>query len=116
VVKDGKPFVIPSREGYSTIPGGRAQRRGKLSVASGRGQLLISPGTPSTERAADRPPVPVTGGHRSAGQVQLRDRLRSSGEAGEDGRQVFAAEDLSLVLAEVKELAQRWLGCRSRAP
>ena len=45
VVKDGKPFVIPSREGYNTIPSVVAlSDKGKLMVGHpARSQLLINP-------------------------------------------------------------------------
>src|SRR5882724_7847291 len=45
VVKDGKPFVIPSREGYNTIPSVVAlSDKGKLMVGHpAKSQLLINP-------------------------------------------------------------------------
>src|SRR5205807_2865064 len=45
VVKDGKPFVIPSREGYNTIPSIVAlNEKGKLIVGHpAKSQLLINP-------------------------------------------------------------------------
>ena len=45
VVKDGKAFIIPSREGYNTIPSVVAvSDKGKLLVGHpARGQMLINP-------------------------------------------------------------------------
>src|SRR5205085_3353432 len=45
VVKEGKPFIIPSREGYNTIPSVVAlNEKGNVIVGHpAKGQLLINP-------------------------------------------------------------------------
>jgi molecular chaperone DnaK len=121
VVKDGKPFVIPSREGYNTIPSVVAlSDKGKLMVGHpARGQLLINPR--NTVYGAKRL---IGRQFKSPVVTDLLGRFSYeivSGPRGEAavkmGDQVFSLQKISsLVLAEVKELAQRWLGCEiSRA-
>jgi len=109
VVKDGKPFVIPSREGYNTIPSVVAlSDKGKLMVGHpARSQLLINPR--NTVHGAKRL---IGRQFKSPVVTDLLGRFSYeivSGPRGEAavkmGEQIF-----SLVLAEVKELAERWLG------
>ncbi len=114
VVKDKKPFVIPSREGYNTIPSIVAiNEKGKIIVGHpAKGQLLINPtntvygakrlvGRQFTSTVvtalADRFPYKIVAGPKGEAAVQL-------------GEQQFSLQRISaLVLAEVKEIAQQWL-------
>jgi len=114
VVKDGKPFVIPSREGYNTIPSIVAlNEKGRLIVGHpAKGQLLINPtntvygakrlvgrqfaSTVVTELMG-RFPYQIVAGPRGEAAVQL-------------GAAQFSLQQISaLVLKEVKEIAQQWL-------
>src|SRR6266436_3963266 len=115
VVKDGKPFVIPSREGYNTIPSVVAlSDKGKLMVGHpARSQLLINP--KNTVHGAKRL---IGRQFKSPVVTDLLGRFSYeivSGPRGEAavkmGDQVFSLQKISsLVLAEVKDLAERWLG------
>ena len=114
VVKDKKPLVIPSREGYNTIPSIVALNdKGKLIVGHpAKGQLLINPentvygakrlvGRQFTSHVvtelAGRFAYKIVAGPKGEAAVQLRD-------------QQFSLQKISaLVLAEVKEIAQQWL-------
>jgi molecular chaperone DnaK len=113
-VKDGKPFVIPSREGYNTIPSIVAiNEKGNLIVGHpAKSQLLINPGntvygakrlvgrqfeSPVVRDLMGRFPYTIVAGSRGEAAVQLGDRL-------------FSLQQISaLVLAEVKGVAQQWL-------
>jgi molecular chaperone DnaK len=115
VVRDGKPFIIPSREGYNTIPSVVAiSDRGKLMVGHpAKGQLLINPrstvygakrligrqfNSPVVSEMVGRFSYEIVAGQRGEAAVRL-------------GNQVFSLQKISsLVLAEVKDLAQQWLG------
>jgi molecular chaperone DnaK len=115
VVKDGKPFVIPSREGYNTIPSVVAlSDKGKLMVGHpARSQLLINPrntvygakrligrqfNSPVVTDLLGRFSYEIVAGPRGEAAVKM-------------GEQVFSLQKISsLVLAEVKDLAERWLG------
>ena len=114
VVKDKKPFVIPSREGYNTIPSIVAlNEKGKLIVGHpAKGQLLINPRNTvygakrlvgrqfSSQVVTDlvgRFAYDIVAGPRGEAAVQLGDTQ-------------FSLQKISsLVLAEVKEIAQQWL-------
>ena len=114
VVKDGKPFVIPSREGYNTIPSIVAiNDKGKVIVGHpAKGQLLINPrntvygakrlvgrqfSSPVVSDLMGRFPYQIVAGPRGEAAVQL-------------GDQQFSLQQVSaLVLGEVKEIAQQWL-------
>jgi molecular chaperone DnaK len=114
VVKDGKPIVIPSREGYNTIPSIVALNdKGKLIVGHpAKGQLLINPRNTvygakrlvgrqfSSSVVTDllgRFPYQIVEGGRGEAAVRLNDRQ-------------FSLQEISaLVLTEVKEIAQAWL-------
>jgi len=114
VVQDGKPFVIPSREGYNTIPSIVAlSEKGKVIVGHpAKGQLLINPrntvygakrlvgrqfASPVVSDLINRVPYQIVAGPRGEAAVQLGDRQ-------------FSLQQISaLVLGEVKEIAQRWL-------
>jgi molecular chaperone DnaK len=115
VVRDGKPFIIPSREGYNTIPSVVAiSDKGKLMVGHpAKGQLLINPrstvygakrligrqfSSPVVSEMIGRFSYEIVAGPRGEAAVRL-------------GNQVFSLQKISsLVLAEVKDLAQQWLG------
>ena len=114
VVKDKKPFVIPSREGYNTIPSIVAiNEKGRVIVGHpAKGQLLINP--KNTVYGAKR----LVGRQFSSNVVQeLAGRFAyqivagARGEAAVQlGDQQFSLQKISaLVLAEVKEIAQQWL-------
>ena len=114
VVKDGKPFVIPSREGYNTIPSIVAiNEKGRVIVGHpAKGQLLINPRNTvygakrlvgrqfSSQVVTDlinRFPYEIVAGPRGEAAVQL-------------GAQQFSLQQISsMVLGEVKEIAQQWL-------
>src|SRR5207253_120591 len=121
VVKDGKPFVIPSREGYNTIPSVVAlSDKGKLMVGHpARSQLLINPRntvygakrligrqfkSPVVTDLLGRFSYEIVSGPRGEAAVKMAD-------------QIFSLQKISsLVLSEVKDLAERWLGAQiSRA-
>jgi molecular chaperone DnaK len=113
-VKDGKPFVIPSREGCNTIPSIVAiNDKGNLIVGHpAKSQLLINPGntvygskrlvgrqfeSPAVRDLMGRFPYQIVAGARGEAAVQLGDRQ-------------FSLQQISaLVLAEVKGVAQQWL-------
>jgi molecular chaperone DnaK len=115
VVKDGKPFVIPSREGYNTIPSVVAlSDKGKLMVGHpARSQLLINPR--NTVYGAKRL---IGRQFKSSVVTDLLGRFSYEIVSGPRGEaavkmadQVFSLQKISsLVLAEVKDLAERWLG------
>jgi molecular chaperone DnaK len=115
VVKDGKPFVIPSREGYNTIPSVVAlSDKGKLMVGHpARSQLLINP--KNTVYGAKRligrqfkSPVVTDLLGRFSYEIVAGPRGEAAVKMGE---QVFSLQKISsLVLSEVKDLAERWLG------
>jgi molecular chaperone DnaK len=115
VVKDGKPFVIPSREGYNTIP--------SVVALSDKGKLMV--GHPARSQLLINPRNTVYGAKRLIGRqfkspvvTDLLGRFSYeivSGPRGEAavkiGEQILSLQKISsLVLAEVKDLAERWLG------
>jgi molecular chaperone DnaK len=115
VVKDGKPFVIPSREGYNTIP--------SVVALSDKGKLMV--GHPARSQLLINPRNTVYGAKRLIGRqfkspvvTDLLGRFTYeivSGPRGEAavkmGEQIFSLQKISsLVLAEVKDLSERWLG------
>jgi len=113
-VKDGKPYVIPSREGYNTIPSIVAiNDKGNLIIGHpAKSQLLINPRntvygakrlvgrqfeSPIVRDLMDRFPYPIVQGTRGEAAVQLGDKL-------------FSLQQISaMILAEVKGVAQQWL-------
>jgi molecular chaperone DnaK len=116
VVKDGKAFIIPSREGYNTIPSVVAvSDKGKLLVGHpARGQMLINP--KNTVYGAKR----LVGGQFKSPVVNdLVGRFAyeiAAGPRGEAavklGGQIYSLQKISsLILGEVKDIAQQWLGC-----
>ncbi|MFL5312975.1 MAG: Hsp70 family protein [Myxococcales bacterium] len=116
VVKDGKAFIIPSREGYNTIPSVVAvSDKGKLLVGHpARGQMLINPKntvygakrlvgrqfkSPVVNDLVGRFAYEITAGPRGEAAVKL-------------GGQIYSLQKISsLILSEVKDIAQQWLGC-----
>jgi molecular chaperone DnaK len=114
VVKEGKPFIIPSREGYNTIPSVVALNdKGNLIVGhQARGQLLINPRStvygfkrligrqfksPVVTDLVNRFSYEIVPGLRGEASVTLGDKI-------------FSLQKISaLVLSEVKEIAERWL-------
>ncbi len=114
-MKDGKPFVIPSREGYNTIPSVVAlSDKGKLMVGHpAKSQLLINPrntvyGAKRLIGRAFKSPVVTDLLGRFSYEIVAGPRGEAAVKMGD---QVFSLQKISsLVLAEVKDLAQRWLG------
>ena len=115
MVKDKKPFIIPSREGYNTIPSVVAlSDKGKLLVGHpARGQMLINP--KNTVYGAKRL---IGRQFKSPVVADLLGRFAYEISAGPRGEaavklagQIYSLQKISsLVLAEVKDLAQQWLG------
>ncbi len=115
VVKDGRPFVIPSREGYNTVPSIVAlNARNALVVGHlARAQLLVNPrhtvygAKRLIGRAFDSAPVREMRGKFPYEIVADADGLAAVrlGEATLTLEQVSA-----LVLREVKDVAQNHLG------
>ena len=99
VVKEGKPFVIPSREGYNTIPSIVAVNdKGKVIVGHpAKGQLLINPKTTvyGAKRLVGRQ-FELDGGARSDGPLSLQIVAGPRGEAAVQlgDRQLSLAGDL----------------------
>ena len=115
VVKEGKPFIIPSREGYNTIPSVVALNdKGNMIVGhQARGQLLINPRNTvyGFKRLVGRQyKSPVVTDLVGRFSYEIAEGLR--GEASVKlGEKIFSLQKISsLVLSEVKELAERWLG------
>ena len=115
VVKEGKPFIIPSREGYNTIPSVVALNdKGNIIVGhQAKGQLLINPKStvygfkrlvgrqyrsPVVTDLVGRFSYEIAQGLRGEASVKLGDKIYSLQKIS------------SMVLSEVKELAERWLG------
>ena len=114
VVQKGKPLVIPSREGYNTIPSIVAVNdKGKTLVGHpAKGQMLTNPGntvfganrligrafssTVVTELAG-RFPYRIVAGLRGEAAVQLGDQ------------QLSLQKISSMVLSEVRDIAQQYL-------
>jgi molecular chaperone DnaK len=114
VVKEGKPFIIPSREGYNTIPSVVALNdKGNLIVGhQARGQLLINPRSTvyGFKRLIGRQfKSPVVTDLVNRFSYEIVPGLR--GEASVNlGEKIFSLQKISsLVLSEVKEIAERWL-------
>ena len=116
VVKDGKAFIIPSREGYNTIP--------SVVAVSDKGELLV--GHPARGQMLINPKNTVYGAKRLVGRQfkspvvnDLVGRFAyeiASGPRGEAavklGGQIYSLQKISsLILNEVKDIAQQWLGC-----
>ena len=115
VVKDGKPFIIPSREGYNTIPSVVAvNEKGKVIVGHpAKGQLLINPkntvhGSKRLIGRAFKSPVIADLMGRFSYEIVAGRRGEAAVKLGDN---IFSLQKIaSLVLTELKELAQQWLG------
>ena len=115
VVKDGKPYVIPSREGYNTVPSIVAlNARNRIVVGHlARAQLLTNPR--QTVWGAKRL---VGRGFDSPVVQEIRSKFAYEIVEGPDGlaavklgAEILTLEQISaLVLREVKEVAQNHLG------
>jgi molecular chaperone DnaK len=114
VVKNGKPFVIPSREGYNTIP--------SIVALNDKNKLII--GHPAKGQMLTNPRNTVYGAKRLVGRqfssqvvADLMGRFQyqivagPKGEAAVQlGEQIFSLQQISaMVLGEVKEIAQQYL-------
>ncbi len=115
VVKEGKPFVIPSRLGHMTIPSVVAvDSQGQVVVGhAARAQMEINPARTiyGSKRLVGRPfASPIV--------QEVRDRFHYQIVAGPDGRaavqiedKVFSLEKISgLILEEIRSVAQEYLG------
>jgi molecular chaperone DnaK len=115
IVKDGKPYVIPSREGHNTVP--------SIVALNARHKLVV--GHNAKGQALTNPRQTVFGSKRLVGRAfeseivqDLATRFPYEITAAEDGLAAvkLAAETLSLeqvsalILREVKEVAQNHLG------
>jgi len=115
VVRDGRPYVIPSREGHNTVPSMVAlNARRRLVVGHlARAQLLSNPKDTvyGAKRLLGRP-------YASKAVQQIRAAFSYEVVEGEDGLaavelagQRLSLEEVSaLILREVKEVAQNHLG------
>jgi len=115
VVKNGKPFLIPSREGYTTFPSMVAlTEKGTLVVGHfARDRMLVNPrntvhgakrligrqfSSPVVKDLAGRFSYEIVAGPRGEAAVKLGERVHSLQRIS------------SMVLAQMKELAEQWLG------
>jgi molecular chaperone DnaK len=115
VVKDGKPYVIPSREGYNTVPSIVAlNARNRVVVGHlAKAQLLTNPRQTvwGAKRLVGRP-------YESPVVQDIKSKFAYEIVAGPEdlaavklGPEVLTLEQVSaLVLREVKEVAQNHLG------
>jgi molecular chaperone DnaK len=115
VVKDGKPYVIPSREGYNTVPSIVAlNSRNRVVVGHlARAQLLTNPRQTvwGAKRLVGRP-------YDSPVVQEIKSKFAYEIVAGPEelaavklGTEVLTLEQVSaLVLREVKEVAQNHVG------
>jgi molecular chaperone DnaK len=115
IVRGGKPYVIPSREGYNTVPSVVAlNSRYKVVVGhSARGQLLTNPQNTvhGSKRLVGRP-------FESAVVQDIKSKFAYEIVGGPDGLSAvrlgpatLGLEQVSaLILREVKEVAQSHLG------
>ena len=114
-VRDGKPQVLPSREGYRTLP--------SIVALSPRGKLLV--GHPAKSQLITNPKLTVHGAKRLIGRAfdsglvqQIRERFSYEICAGENGEaavkladRVFSLQQVSaLILRELKASAEARLG------
>ncbi len=115
IVKNGRPYVIPSREGYNTVPSIVALNSRKRVVVGhlARAQLLSNPADTvyGAKRLIGRPfdSRPVQQIRESfAYQVVEGDDGMAAVELG--GKRLSLEQVAALVLKEVKEVAQNHLG------
>jgi molecular chaperone DnaK len=115
LVRDGKPYVVPSRDGYNTVPSVVAvDARQRLLVGHrARGQLLSNPHATvhGSKRLLGRP-------YASAAVQALRGQVAYPVVEGADGlaavelagHRLSLEEVSALVLREVRDVAQNHLG------
>ncbi|NOK01129.1 MULTISPECIES: TIGR02266 family protein [Myxococcus] len=114
-VRNGKPGVLPSREGHNTVP--------SIIAVNTRGKLVV--GHPAKGQMLTNPRQTVYGAKRLVGRPfaspvveQLKDRFHyeiaasENGDAGVKlGEHVYTLQQISaLILREVREVAQNQLG------
>jgi molecular chaperone DnaK len=115
VVKDGRPYVIPSREGHNTVP--------SVVALNSRHEIVV--GHHAKAQLLTNPTATVHGAKRLVGRPfesevvqEIRSRFAYEIVADPDGLaavqlgpETLSLEQVSaLVLREVKEVAQRHLG------
>jgi molecular chaperone DnaK len=115
VVKDGRPYVIPSREGYNTVP--------SIVALNARNQLVV--GHLAKAQLLTNPRQTVWGAKRLIGRAfesdvvqELREKFSYEIVPGDEGLaavrlgpETLTLEQVSaLVLREVREVAQNHLG------
>ncbi len=114
-VRNGKPGVLPSREGHNTVP--------SIIAVNTRGKLVV--GHPAKGQMLTNPRQTVYGAKRLVGRPfaspvveQIKDRFHyeiaasENGDAGVKlGEHVYTLQQISaLILREVREVAQNQLG------
>lgn len=114
-VRNGKPIVLASREGYNTVPSIIAlNARGKLVVGHpAKGQMLTNPRLTvyGSKRFVGRP-------YESLAVQEMKDRFHyeiAPGPNGETavklGDRIYSLQQIAaLILREVKDVAQNQLG------
>jgi len=115
IVKDGKPFIIPSRRGHQTIP--------SVVAIDPMGQTVV--GSAAKAQMEINPKKTVYGSKRLVGRPyespivrQVRDRFHYEIVPGRDGHaavniegQILSLEKVSsLILNEIRDVAQEYLG------
>ncbi|MGC3999607.1 MAG: TIGR02266 family protein [Anaeromyxobacter sp.] len=115
VVKDGRPYVIPSREGYNTVP--------SIVALNARNRIVV--GHLAKAQLLTNPRATVWGAKRLVGRPfdsqvvqEIKSKFAYEIVAGPDGLaavqlgpETLTLEQVSaLVLREVKEVAQNHLG------
>ncbi len=115
IVKNGRPFIIPSRRGYNTIPSVVAiNARGEIVVGhAARAQMEINPSktiygskrlvgrpfeSPVVREVRDRFHYKIVPGPDRLAAVQIDDRILSLEEVS------------ALILGELRDVAQDYLG------
>jgi molecular chaperone DnaK len=115
VVRDGRPYVIPSREGYNTVP--------SIVALNSRHRVVV--GHLAKAQLLTNPKATVYGAKRLVGRPfesdvvqELRSKFAYEIVAGTDGlaavrlgpETLSLAQISALILREVKEVAQNHLG------
>ncbi|WP_163996511.1 TIGR02266 family protein [Pyxidicoccus caerfyrddinensis] len=114
-VRNGKPGVLPSREGHNTVP--------SIIAVNTRGKLVV--GHPAKGQMLTNPRQTVYGAKRLVGRAyaspvveHIKDRFHyeisagANGDAGVKlGERIYTLQQISaLILREVREVAQNQLG------
>jgi molecular chaperone DnaK len=114
-VRNGRPGVLPSREGHNTVP--------SIIAVNSRGKLVV--GHPAKGQMLTNPRQTVYGAKRLVGRAyasqvveHIKDRFHyeispgANGDAGVKlGDKVYTLQQISaLILREVREVAQNQLG------